>query len=227
MVVEDDPEVAKRVANALETSGFTVTLVGDGEGAVTTVRRVDPDLVVLATQLPDIDGIEVCRRLSAVTDAYIMMISDSDDEVDVLLALEVGADDFVVWPVTARRLRARVSALLRRPRSRDGTAAEGSRDVDLGGGLVIRPLRREVLLDGRVVPVTRTEFDMLVHLARNAGRVCSRANLVRDVWDTSYVDDTHVVEVHVANLRRKLAALSPHPWIRTVRGVGYLLDPVT
>lgn len=277
LVVEADSTEATCLGRTLHDAGFEVTHAPSGEEALVLLQRVRPRLVVLDVDLPGLDGLEVCRQLRRVSDVFVLMVSDRGEELDVVLGLEVGADDYMVKPVSARELRARVAALLRRSRDgvlRDGVlrhgaapggaapggaardnvpagrspggggvpdgaasnrevdrlaawaAGTGSRETDLGGGLVLNVARREVTCEGDVLPLTRTEFDLFAALAARAGAVCSRVELVREVWDESYLADTHLVDVHVSNLRKKLRARAPHGWIHTVRGVGYRLDPV-
>ena len=222
LVVEDDPDIAALLSLTLERSGLDVAVVHDGEAAVDLVRRQQPDLVTLDLGLPRMDGLEVCRRLRAISTCYIVVLSGRDHEIDKLLCLEAGADDYLVKPFSPRELGARVGAMFRRPR--DG--AFDTTRVDAGGGLEVDVARREVLVDGEEVALTRTEFEILAQLVHNAGAVVAREDLVASVWRSDYVGDSHMVDVHMGNLRRKLRARADHRWIHTVRGIGYRFDPV-
>ena len=229
LVVEDDLGVSMVIAETLRTAGFEVTTVANGEDALDTVLRDDPHLVTLDLILPGMDGVEVCRRLRENSDCYVVMITARHEEIDRLVGLEVGADDYMVKPFSPRELRARVAALFRRPRSGEPpsvtTKFPVAPDLDLGGGLLIRRARREVVCNGQVVPLTRTEFDLLSLLAERMGTVCSRGEIVQAIWDTTFTDDQHLVDVHIANLRAKLRRHSSEAWVHTVRSIGYRLDP--
>lgn len=232
VVVDDDRERALLSARVLRADGFGVTLARTGPAGLARARQLDPDVVVLAVELPGMDGIEVLRRLRETSDCFVIMVGGAD-ELDLVLTLELGADDYLTKPFSPRELRARLAALLRRrPRAaaghdHDHDSDDGHHpDIDVGGGLVVRQDRREVTVDGAVVPLTRTEFDLLTVLARHLGSVCSRTDLQHQVWHSDYPANDHLVDVHVANIRQKLRALAPHQWIHTVRSVGYRLDPV-
>ena len=167
LVVEDELALAGLVGNYLERDGFTVRLAHDGPTAVSVAREMDPDVVVLDLGLPGLDGVEVCRRLRTFSDAYVVMLTARSDEVDTLVGLSVGADDYMTKPFSPRELIARVRAMLRRPRRGPGT---GAGDAERRfGALTIDPEGREVWLDGRPVPLTRTEFDLLATLLGATG----------------------------------------------------------
>ena len=222
LVVEDDHDTAALLSLTLERAGLDVSVVHDGGAAVEFVRRSQPDLVTLDLELPGMDGLEACRQLRAISTCYVVVLSGRDNEVDKLLCLEAGADDYLVKPFSPRELRARVGAMFRRPR-------EGVFDttrVDAGGGLEVDVARREVTVDGDEVSLTRTEFEILARLVHQAGQVVAREDIVASVWRSDYVGDSHMVDVHMGNLRRKLRTHADHQWIRTVRGIGYRLDPV-
>lgn len=242
VVVEDDRDVGDAISALLNQAGFDVTMARTGVEAIAAVRETLPDLVTLDLTLPDIDGVEVCRQIRTVSDCYVIVISGRTTEVDRLIGLEVGADDYLVKPFSLRELQARVAALFRRPRSVDTTMLEpvlaavgvvgldGAADPGSPFGcndLSLNPEAREVLVAGAEVDLTRTEFDLLAHLVSNPGTVVAREALMRAVWETDFVPgSTHVVDVHLANLRRKLrAAASDNQWIRTIRGVGFRFDP--
>jgi DNA-binding response OmpR family regulator len=237
LVVEDDQDISALVAQTLTGAGFDVATAANGIDAVAIAEALDPDLITLDLTLPGMDGLEVCRRVRERSDCYVIMLTARHEEVDRLIGLEVGADDYMVKPFSPRELRARAAALFRRPRHGTLLTAEApgheaingrghSGVVEGGGGLVINRDRREVTINDHLVPLTRTEFDLLDHLASRAGTVCTRSDMVRAVWETDFTDDQHLVDVHIANLRRKLRQGSTRTWIHTVRGVGYRFDVV-
>lgn len=221
MVVEDEPRLAALVASYLERDGFEVTVVGDGEQAVAAAREVDPDVIVLDLGLPALDGVEVCRQVRTFSDAYVVMLTARSDEVDTLIGLSVGADDYVTKPFSPRELMARIQAMLRRPRSPRRPAGDEG-DVRTFGALAIDPTARDVWLDGEPVALTRTEFDLLATLAGRPRMAFSRRQLIDTVWGETWVGDEHLVDVHVGHLRRKLDdEAAAGRFVRTVRGVGY------
>jgi two-component system OmpR family response regulator len=238
VVVEDDEDIRSLIEFTLTTQGFEVRSVDTGLAGVEAVREFDPDLVTLDLGLPGIDGIETCRRIREITDAYVVMITARDDEIDRLLGLEGGADDFLSKPFSVRELKARVNALFRRPRR--GVGAAGPAPVSTQAAPVVTVPDHEVLehgplrvdVDGRrafktaeELALTRTEFDLLAELMRTPARVWTREALLRSVWGTDWASDTHLVEVHVGNLRRKLGEGAGQPkFIKTVRGVGYRME---
>lgn len=235
LVVEDDEDIRALIEFTLSTQGFAVTSVDSGLAGVDAVAEVQPDLITLDIGLPGIDGIEACRRIRMISDAYVVMITSRDDEIDRLLGLETGADDFIAKPFSARELKARVNAMFRRPRS--GTAGapstndsvapapEDDHEVLEHGGLRVDVDGRRAFRDGEELVLTRTEFDLLTELMRSPARVWSRESLLRSVWGTEWASDTHLVEVHIGNLRRKLGETKGSVrYIRTVRGVGYRME---
>jgi DNA-binding response OmpR family regulator len=231
IVVEDDPDIAHLVATTLSQAGFATEIAESGPDALELVAEKNPALVTLDLALPGMDGVEVCRRLREISDCYVIMLTARDTEIDRLIGLEVGADDFMNKPFSTRELRARVAAMLRRPRSGtfsgehpSGTAEPASGQIDAGAGLVIDAVRREVHVNEHLLSLTRTEFDLLAHLANNAGVVCSRAQLISAIWDSDYAASNHMIDVHIANLRRKLREYSNARWVNTVRGVGFRFD---
>jgi DNA-binding response OmpR family regulator len=230
LVVEDDEDVRSLIEYTLSTQGFDVTAVETGHAGVEAVHALDPDLITLDLGLPGIDGIETCRRIREFSDAYVVMITARDEEIDRLIGLETGADDFLSKPFSVHELKARVNALFRRPRHGVLTpaaapAAEGN-EILTYGGLRVDVEGRRAFKDGAELQLTRTEFDLLTELMRTPARVWTREALLRSVWDTEWASDTHLVEVHVGNLRRKLGETSDGRLIHTVRGVGYRMETV-
>jgi two-component system OmpR family response regulator len=230
LVVEDDEDMRSLIEFILSTQGFQVLTAGSGTAGVDAVRDHDPDLVTLDLGLPGIDGIEACRRIREISDAYVVMITARDDEVEKLIGLETGADDYLSKPFSPRELNARVNAMFRRPR-RGGFQADppaaAAHEVLRHGSLTVDVDGRRAFLDDTEVALTRTEFDLLTELMRTPARVWTREALLRSVWDTEWATDTHLVEVHIGNLRRKLGEGRGSPrLIRTVRGVGYRMEQV-
>jgi DNA-binding response OmpR family regulator len=220
LVVDDEPNLVELVSSYLEHAGFAVLTASDGPLALDLVRTERLDLVVLDVMLPGLDGVEVCRRLRQFSDAYILMLTARAEEVDKIVGLSVGADDYLTKPFSPRELVARVKAILRRPR----IASHNDPDLppaQLVGDLVIDRVRHEVTRRGEVVPLTAREFALLSTLADYPGRVFTRAQLLERAFGSEHYDE-HVVEVHIANLRKKLENDPGRPhYIQTVRGVGY------
>jgi two-component system OmpR family response regulator len=227
VVIEDDDDVRSLLTQLLRQSGFLVTEAASGADGVRAVREADPDLVTLDLNLPDLDGIEVCRRIREITEAYIVMLTARPDEIDRLVGLETGADDYLTKPFSPRELRARVAAMMRRPRARTSTAAateDQGPDMLRHGDLEVDVQGRLATLEGQELDLTRTEFELLVTLLSGPKRVWPRESLLRAVWGNSWDSDGHLVEVHMGNLRRKLGDDPRNGrYIRTVRGVGYRL----
>ena len=225
LVVDDEVPLADVIASYLKRESFEVHLAHDGRSALTLAREVDPDVVILDIGLPGVDGIEVCRQLRVFSDAYVIMLTARDTEVDTIIGLSVGADDYVTKPFSPRELVARVRAVLRRPRR---TAAHGS-DPGQGlspprqfGALRINVDSREVDIDDAPIMLTRTEFDVLAALSSRPGAVLSRRQLLESVWGETWVGSDNIVDVHVGHLRRKLDDDPSLPkYVITVRGVGY------
>jgi DNA-binding response OmpR family regulator len=218
LVVDDEVPILDLVRGYLERDGFEVDTAADGPAGLAAVRAGNPDVVVLDVMLPGIDGIEVCRQLRTFSNAYVLMLTARGEEIDRIMGLTVGADDYLVKPFSPRELVARVKALLRRPRGEaPGTATPPP-------GLEIDESRRTVRVDGTVVELTALEFDLLSVLARDPGVVVRRQAFLDRVWGPAFVADDHLVDVHVANLRRKLGDDPAQPrFIETIRGVGYRL----
>jgi DNA-binding response OmpR family regulator len=216
LVVEDEVSIAEPFSSALRRAGFEAAVVGTAAAARDAARRHPADLVVLDLALPDGDGRDVCRTLRAESDVPILMLTARGTELDRVVGLELGADDYVVKPFSSAEVIARIRAILRRGR-RD--APTRTHDID---GLSIDVASRRATLDGRELDLSRKEFDLLERLARDAGRVVSREQLMTDVWDTNWFGSTKTLDVHVGWLRRKLGDDPGAPrWIETVRGVGF------
>ena len=214
VVVEDDPSIADLVDTYLRRDGFRVYQAADGETALKTIKDRQPKLLILDLGLPGlIDGIEVCRQVRACSDIPIIMLTARDDELDRVLGLELGADDYVTKPFSPRELVARVKAILRRadrPAVAPVIIAVGAIEVDLG--------RREARLTGQPVPLATREFDLLQYLCENQGRALSRRQLLDGVWGHDWIGDDRTVDVHVRQLRKKFGDALP---LDTVWGVGY------
>lgn len=214
MVVEDEPNIGALIRTYLERAGYRALWVRSGEEALTELRRHPIRLVVLDIGLPGIDGFEVCRRIGG--EIPVIMLTARDDEPDRVAGLEVGADDYIAKPFSPRELTARVKAVLRRTRR---TAPGGDpHDVLSLGPVVLARGAREVRVDGEEVELTQREFDLLEYLLRHAGQVVTRDQLLETVWGFRSPGETRTVEVHVAQLRKKLGHAE---LIRTVRGLGY------
>jgi two-component system, OmpR family, response regulator RegX3 len=223
LVIDDEPTIRESVSYALEHEGFEVRAVEDGEIGLRVAREEPFDAVVLDVMLPGLSGTEVCRLLRAESAVPILMLTARNAEVDRVVGLELGADDYVPKPFAMRELVARVRALLRRrdlDRSEDGSF----RRV---GGIEIDFRRHEVRVDGARVDLTPAEFKLLALLATDPGRAWERRELMRRLWESEHVGDERAVDAHVVNLRRKVERDPSEPRrIVTVRGVGYSLDAV-
>ncbi|MEK6648173.1 MAG: response regulator transcription factor [Actinomycetota bacterium] len=223
LVVEDETELAAVVASYFEREGYLVETAFDGPTAVEKARSGAPDLIVLDLMLPGFDGIEVCRQVRTFSDAYILMLTARDEEVDKIVGFAVGADDYLVKPFSPRELIARTTAILRRPRGQGtGTALDsGPRPLKFGA-LIIDSAARVVTVGDSAVDLTRTEFDLLECMAENPKSVFSREKLLELVWGGDWYGDIHVVDVHIGHLRKKLTGAGmAEEVIRTVRGYGY------
>lgn len=225
LVVDDDEDVRELLGYVLRGLDLDVVTAATGEEGIDLLRAEDVDLVTLDLTLPDLDGVEVCRRMREFSDAYVVMITGRVEESDRLVGLDVGADDYMSKPVSAREVRARAAALLRRPRQRRERMPEGERVVDAGGGLVLVPVRHVALLDGDPLPLTPTEVDLLTALTSSPGRAWERGDLVREVWAGDFIESDYLVDVHVASLRRKLRKAGARAeMISTVGGTAYRFE---
>ena len=213
LLVEDEDSIAVPLAEGLRREGFAVERVATGQAAL---DATEPDLILLDVGLPDMDGFSVCRELRSRSSVPIIMVTAKGEEVDRVVGLEVGADDYVVKPFGIRELVARIRAVSRRTGER--TQAQGATKI---GPLEIDTRSRRVTVDGAEIDLTPKEFDLLALLASDPGAVVSRARIFHDVWETTWYGSAKTIDVHVAALRKKLG----HPsWIETVRGVGLRLN---
>ncbi len=224
LVVDDAPENRMLVSALLLQQGFDVDQAEDGEAAVRAAQAHALDLIVLDIGLPDIDGVEVCRRVRAFSDAHVLMLTAQDTELDKVVGFEAGADDYVTKPFSVAELVGRVKAVLRR--AGGGTTRTTPREPEnparTFGTLTLDPLAREVLLDGTALELTRIEFDLLDTLTAQPRVAFSRAQLLERIWGETWFGDNHLVDVHISNLRRKLRDDPRSPdFVATVRGVGY------
>lgn len=220
LVIDDERPLAKLVGGYLSKDGFEVHLAHDGLSGLELARTVDPDVVVLDLGLPGLDGIEVCRQLRTFSDCYVVMLTARTDEVDTLVGLSVGADDYMTKPFSPRELVARITVMLRRPRRSTALAPAavyltfGDLRIDLEG--------REVYVGDQFVALTRTEFDILAALAERPRIVLSRRALIETVWGQGWVGNEQLVDVHVLHVRQKLGdSAQDQKYVRTSRGVGY------
>ncbi|MBK8022647.1 MAG: response regulator transcription factor [Chloroflexi bacterium] len=220
MIVDDEQHIIDLAKLYLEQEGYTVTSATDGRSALRRILDESPSLVVLDLMLPELDGWEVCRRVRADSEVPIIMLTARSEDIDRIVGLELGADDYLTKPFNPRELVARVRAILRRAH-RPPAAATSETSVVLQN-LTIYPERRSVLVDGRPVDLRMKEFDLLYTLAGNKGIVFTREKLLDVVWGYDFAGETRTVDVHIAHLRNKLKGM--RPTIETVWGVGYRLD---
>ena len=216
LVVDDEVPLAKVVASYLEREGFAVDLAHDGPSAVEQARSLRPDLIVLDLMLPGFDGVEACRQIRTFTDAYVIMLTARDDELDIVTGLDTGAVDYITKPFKLAELLARIRAQLRRtdhPRVAERIVL---------GDLVVDINAHRVFIDGTEVAMRAKEFDLLTRLAGDAGHTVSREQLMADVWDEHWFGSTKTLEVHISSLRRRLGEGPGEPSrITALRGVGY------
>ena len=230
LVVEDEPALRDTLCYNLKKDGFAVEAVGDGRSALESARRLKPDLIVLDLMLPEIDGFEVCRILRKEMITPILMLTARDDEIDRVVGLEVGADDYLTKPFSMRELMARVKAQLRRSRllreELDKSNAEENQQEKLTfGNLVINLTRREVTIDDKPLALKPQEYELLVFFAEHKGKMLSREFILERVWGWDFIGDSRTVDVHVRWLRQKIESDPGRPTrIVTVRGGGYRFE---
>lgn len=218
LVVEDEPNVAALVADSLRSAGFAVDVAADGMAALRRARASQPDVVVLDVGLPGLDGFDVCRALRKESAAPILFLTARDQEVDRVVGLELGADDYVVKPFSPREFVARVRAIMRRT----GAPAPAPSQKKAAGGVAIDAERREVFLHGRAIDLKPREFDVLWLLVRNEGRVFKRDQLIEMLWGYDFDGDPRTVDVHIRRIRRALGDKANRPlYLHTIHGVGY------
>jgi DNA-binding response OmpR family regulator len=220
MLVDDEDSIQRLLAYPLEREGYRVVQARDGEEALRRFGEQNVDLVLLDVMLPKLDGLEVCRRLRTTSAVPIIMLTARDDEVDKVLGLELGADDYITKPFSIRELRSRIRAVLRRA-SLAGQRAAGEEVIGVDG-LEIDPVKRTVTVDGLPVQLTYVEFELLRTLATHPGRVYTRQTLLESVWGDSAYREPRTIDVHIRHLREKIEHDPGEPaYIFTVRGVGY------
>ncbi|TYO94617.1 response regulator transcription factor [Desulfallas thermosapovorans] len=221
LVVDDEKSIVRLVTFNLEKEGFIPLEAYNGREALRLVEEQNPDLVVLDLMLPGLDGLEVCRRIRQAGHGMgVIMLTAKDQEIDRVLGLELGADDYITKPFSPRELVARVKAVLRRTAARQEYTRSG--EIIKTGALVIDAGKYEVKVDGKPVELTPKEFELLNFLARNPGKVMSRDVLLDNIWDYAFSGDTRIVDVHISNIREKIEPSPKNPvYIKTVRGVGY------
>jgi len=221
LVVEDEESFSEPLAYMLRREGFDVTTAATGPDALDEFERTGADIVLLDVMLPGLSGTEVCRKLRAQSSVPIIMLTAKDSEIDKVVGLELGADDYVTKPYSARELIARMRAVLRR-----GGEAEAAQSSTLESGRVRMDVDRHIVsIDGEHVPMPLKEFDLLEMLLRNPGRVLTRAQLIDRVWGADYVGDTKTLDVHIKRLRAKIEPDPANPkFVLTVRGLGYKFE---
>ncbi len=229
LVVEDEPTLQETLAYNLSREGYSVDTASDGQAALETARRVRPDLILLDVMLPVLDGFEVCRILRQEMNVPILMLTARDDEIDRVIGLEIGADDYVTKPFSMRELLAHVKAQLRRSRldrqEAEAQSAPMPKEILRFDNLVLDLGRREVLLNDHPLTLKPKEFDLLLFLARYRGQALSRELILERVWGWEYTVNSRTVDVHVSWLREKIEADPAHPTrIVTVRGSGYRFE---
>jgi two-component system response regulator RegX3 len=219
LMVEDEPSITTPLTEALEREGFESAVARTAEEGISLAADLGPELVLLDVTLPDGSGFDVCRELRRDSEVPIIMLTARGEETDRIVGLEVGADDYVVKPFSARELVARIRAVLRRARPAEPPAGDGALEV---GDVRLDPARHEVTRAAEPVELTRKEFEVLRLLMRNAGAVVSREQLIEDVWDVNWFGPTKTLDVHVSALRKKLGDDPAAPrYVHTVRGVGF------
>ncbi len=223
LIVDDENHIIDLARMYLEAEGFQVDFALDGKQALQKILNNPPALIVLDLMLPELDGWEVCRRVRAASDLPIIMLTARSEDIDRIVGLELGADDYLTKPFNPRELTARVKAILRRVEKRDHSSSSSDRIINLGN-LTLYPDRRVVTVNGKSIDLRMKEYDLLLTLAENKGIVFSREKLLNVVWGYDFAGETRTVDVHIAHLRHKLKDMNPA--IETVWGVGYRIDTV-
>ncbi len=218
LLVEDEPSITEPLAESLGREGFDTKIAGTVSEALQLASEIDPDLVLLDVMLPDGSGFDVCRELRRTSQVPIIMLTARGEEADRIVGLELGADDYVVKPFSAREVVARIGAVLRRT---DTSAPAEDKPIEIGE-LCLDPAKREVTLNGDVLELSRKEFELLKLLMENAGSVVTRERVFEEVWDTQWFGSMKTLDVHISGLRRKLGDDSSEPrFLHTIRGVGF------
>lgn len=224
LIVEDEESLSDPLAYLLRKEGFEAVVAPDGQTALDTFDQGNVDLVLLDLMLPGMSGTEVCKKLRAESSVPIIMVTARDSEIDKVVGLELGADDYVTKPYSTRELVARIRAVLRRGPETEDIEEDDERMLE-GGRVKMDVERHTVLVDGQPVPMPLKEFDLLEYLMRNAGRVLTRGQLIDRIWGADYVGDTKTLDVHVKRLRTKIEAEPSRPTqLVTVRGLGYKFE---
>lgn len=225
LIVEDEESLADPLAFLLKKEGFEVIIAHDGPTALVEFDKNDVDIVLLDLMLPGMSGTDVCKQLRTTSSVPVIMVTARDSEIDKVVGLELGADDYVTKPYSSRELIARIRAVLRRGVETEGVVEEVEEQVLQGGGVRMDVERHIVTVNGDPVPMPLKEFDLLEYLLRNSGRVLTRGQLIDRIWGADYVGDTKTLDVHVKRLRSKIEAEPSRPrHLVTVRGLGYKFE---
>ncbi|MCQ9126229.1 response regulator [Corynebacterium amycolatum] len=226
LIVEDETALAEPLAFLLQREGFEVRMAADGQEALAEFSKAEPDIVLLDLMLPGMSGTEVCKNIRLKSAVPVIMVTARDTEIDKVVGLEIGADDYVTKPYSSRELIARIRAVLRRGRHDDSDDVEELYEEVLRGGPVVLDVERHVVtVDGDDVAMPLKEFDLLEYLLRNRGRVLTRGQLIDRVWGSDYVGDTKTLDVHIKRLRSKIERNPSSPeFLVTVRGLGYKFE---
>lgn len=226
LIVEDEAALAEPLAFLLQREGFEVRMAADGQEALAEFSKAEPDIVLLDLMLPGMSGTEVCKNIRLKSSVPVIMVTARDTEIDKVVGLEIGADDYVTKPYSSRELIARIRAVLRRGRHDDSDDVEDIYEEVLRGGPVVLDVERHVVtVDGDDVAMPLKEFDLLEYLLRNRGRVLTRGQLIDRVWGSDYVGDTKTLDVHIKRLRSKIERNPSSPeFLVTVRGLGYKFE---
>lgn len=225
LIVEDEESLADPLAFLLKKEGFEVIIAHDGPTALVEFDKNDVDIVLLDLMLPGMSGTDVCKQLRTTSSVPVIMVTARDSEIDKVVGLELGADDYVTKPYSSRELIARIRAVLRRGVETEGVVEEVEEQVLQGGGVRMDVERHIVTVNGEPVPMPLKEFDLLEYLLRNSGRVLTRGQLIDRIWGADYVGDTKTLDVHVKRLRSKIEAEPSRPrHLVTVRGLGYKFE---